>query len=155
MHRLIIHGCLTIVLAVAAPSLAGAATLPEDAIKYRRAVMNAMASHIAAISMIFAGKVEHQQHLAAHAEALAASGGTLDKLFPAGSGTGKTEALPAIWQEPEKFRQALEAGRSSTAQLRDAVASGDKAAIGRGLKAVGDGCKGCHDKYRKEEEHTG
>jgi cytochrome c556 len=113
--------------------------------------MTAMGGHVAAISLIFSGKVEHQDRLLAHAEALAAAGDELPKLFPTGSGTGKTEALPAIWQEPEKFTQAAEAGRSSTAQLRDAIKAGDKAAIGKALKSVGEGCKGCHDKYRKED----
>jgi len=35
--------------------------------------------------------------------------------------------------------------------LLDAVKSGDKAAIGRSLKPVFDSCKGCHDKFRKEQ----
>lgn len=152
MHRVVARGLAALAVSVATISLAGAATLPDDAIKYRKVVMSAMGGHIAAISLVFAGKVEHQQHLLNHAEAMAGIGEELSSLFPAGSGTGKTEALPAIWQEPEKFKQAVEAGRSATAQLRDAVKSGDKAAIGRGLKAVGDGCKGCHDKFRKEDE---
>jgi cytochrome c556 len=142
---------MALALSVANISMAGAA-LPEDAIKYRKAVMSTMAGHIAAISLVVTGKVEHQAHLAAHADALAAAGDQLSGLFPAGSGTGKTDALPAIWQKPDGFRQAVEAGRTSTAQLRDAIRSGDKAAIGKGLKAVGDGCKGCHDDYRREDE---
>lgn len=152
MHRVVARGLAALAVSVATISLAGAATLPDDAIKYRKVVMSAMGGHIAAISLVFAGKVEHQQHLLHHAEAMASIGEELPSLFPAGSGTGKTEALPAIWQEPEKFKQAVEAGRSATAQLRDAIKSGDKAAIGRGLKAVGDSCKGCHDKFRKEDQ---
>jgi cytochrome c556 len=135
-------------------SLAGAETLPENAISYRKAVMETMGGHIAAIVLIFSGKVEHQARLAAHADALASSGNELPDLFPAGSGTGKTAALPAIWQEQDKFKQAAEAGRSSTAQLRDTIKTGDKAAIGKAMKAVADSCKGCHDKYREKENAT-
>lgn len=137
-------------LAVAA-SLASAAT-PEDAIKYRHSVMETMAGHVNAISLIFAGKVEHQEYLLSHAEALAAGGDQVGKLFPPGSGVGKTEALPLIWQEPDKFQKATERVKAATAQLRDAIKSGDKAAIGNAFKPVGDACKGCHDRYREEEE---
>lgn len=152
MHRVVARGLSALALSIVTISLAGAATLPEDAIKYRKVVMNAMAGHIAAVSLVFAGKVEHQQHQLNHADALADIGEELGSLFPAGSGAGKTDALPAIWQEADKFKQAVEAGRIATAQLRDAIKTGDKAATGKALKAVGDSCKGCHDKYRKEDE---
>jgi cytochrome c556 len=125
---------------------------PEDAIKYRQAVMTSMSGHVAAISLIFSGKVEHQQYLLSHAEALAATADQVSKVFPADSGTGKTRALPVIWQEPEKFQKAADTVRTTTAQLQSAVKSGDKAAIGKALKPVFDSCKGCHDRYREEEK---
>jgi cytochrome c556 len=125
---------------------------PEDAIRYRQAVMTAMSGHVAAISLIFSGKVEHQQYLLSHAEALAATADQVSKVFPSDSATGKTRALPLIWQEPEKFQKATEAIRAATGQLRDAVKGGDKAAIGQAMKPVFDACKGCHDRYRKEDE---
>lgn len=151
MYCVLTRAIAALAITVAAIPMASADTLPENAIGYRKVVMTAMGGHVAAISLIFTGKVEHQDRLVAHAEALAAAGDELPKLFPAGSGTGKTDALPLIWQEPDKFRQAAEAGRSATAELRDAVRGSDKAAIARALKSVGDGCKGCHDKYREEE----
>lgn len=137
-------------LLVLAAGTAGAAT-PVDAIKYRKAVMNTMAGHVGAISLIFSGKVEHQEYLLSHAEALAAAGDQLGKLFPAGSNEGDTAALPAVWSDAAAFQKAADAGKAATAALRDAVKSGDKAAIGKSLKPVFDSCKGCHDKFRKEE----
>jgi cytochrome c556 len=131
----------------------GAAATPDDAVKYRQAVMNTMAGHVTAISLITAGKVEHQDYLLSHAEALAAAGDQLGKLFPEGSGTAKSDALPLIWQENEKFQKAAEAARTATAALRDAVKSGDKAATAKSMKPVFESCKGCHDRYRKEEAH--
>jgi cytochrome c556 len=146
MHRLISTAAgLLLVSAVA-----GAAT-PQDAIKYRQAVMNTMSGHVSAINLIFTGKVEHQDYLLSHAEALAAAGDQIGKLFPAGSNAGDTDALPAIWADPAKFQKAADAGRTATAALRDAVKSGDKAAIGRSLKPVFDSCKGCHDSFREED----
>ena len=45
-----------------------AATAPADAIKYRKAVMEAMAAHVSAYLLINMGKVEHQDHLKAHVD---------------------------------------------------------------------------------------
>lgn len=147
MRRIITIGSAALLLAAAT---AGAAT-PEDAIRYRQAVMETMAGHIGAISLIFSGKVEHQEYLVSHAEALAAAGDQIGKLFPAGSVGGKSEALPLIWEDSDKFQKAAEAIKVTTAQLRDAIKGGDKAAIAKSLKPVGDSCKGCHDRYRKEQ----
>lgn len=147
MRRMII-GSAALLLAA---SLASAAT-PEDAVKYRQAVMNTLSGHVSAISLIFSGKVEHQEYLLSHAEALAASGDQIGKIFPAGSATGKSEALPLIWEEPEKFQKAANAAKDATAQLRDAIKGGDNAAIGKAMKPVFEACKGCHDRYRKEEK---
>ena len=134
-----------------AASIAVAAT-PADDIKYRKAVMNSMSGHVSAIALISSGKVEHQEYLLSHAEALAAVGDQVGKVFPASSGTGNTDALPLIWEEPEKFQKGAEAVKAATAGLRDAVRNGDKEAIGKALKPVFDACKGCHDRYRQEEE---
>lgn len=147
MRRTFTIGSAALLLTAAAQ-----AATPDDAIKYRKAVMSTMAGHVGAISMIFSGKVEHQEYLLAHAEALAAAGDQLGKLFPAGSGTGKTDALPKIWEEADKFRDAAETGKRTTAALRDAIKGGDKAAIGKAMKPVFDSCKGCHDRYRKDDE---
>jgi cytochrome c556 len=148
MRRTVTLGSALLLLTA---SLAGAAT-PEDAIKYRKAVMSTMAGHVGAIAMIFGGKVEFQDYLASHAEALAAAGEQAAKLFPAGSGGSKSDALPLIWEEPEKFQKAAADIKTTTAQLRDAIRSGDKAAIGKAMKPVFDACKGCHDRYRKDEK---
>ena len=58
----------------------------------------------------------------------------------------KTEALPAIWEEPDRFAEmAAEMG-----PLARAVAEAEtKAAFEAAMKALGRGCKECHDDYRK------
>jgi cytochrome c556 len=149
------HRSLTAILIVATLAFSSAsfsATAPADAIKYRKAVMSAMAAHTNAFSMIFLGRVEHQDHLRAHVTALAEMGTELKVLFPAGTGTGDTDALPLIWQEQERFAQLVTDSEKATGELRDAVAAGDKATTMKAFKAVGDSCKSCHDRYRKEQK---
>lgn len=133
---------------------ASAATAPADAIKYRRAVMAGLSAHVSAFVLINFGKVEHKEHLKAHANALADLGAQAKVLFPAGSDAGETEALPLIWEakEQEQFKKLVSALEVSSAKLRDAVAASDKPAAMAAFKALSDSCKGCHDRYRKEHD---
>lgn len=131
-------------------TLSLADTAPADAIKYRKAVMSAMGAHIAGFSLINFGRIDHPEYLKAHVSALADMGAEGKALFPAGSGTGDTDALPLIWEEQDRFASAVSALEKSTAQLRDAVNANDKKATNEAFKAVGEACKGCHDRYRKE-----
>jgi cytochrome c556 len=129
---------------------AGAA--PADDIKYRKSVMSAMAAHFGALSLINFGRVPHKEHLQVHARALADLGAQMGALFPAGSEAGKTDALPLIWKEREPFDKRVADASRALAELRDAAAGSDKAAMAKAFKAAGETCKGCHDRYRKEQK---
>ncbi len=149
------HRVLPALIACAAlsvPVVAWSATAPADAIKYRKAVMEALSSHVAAFMLINFGKVEHQDHLKAHANALADLGAQAKVLFPAGTDVGDTDALPLIWKEQDRFTKLLGDLGTSTAKLRDAVAANDKAGTMAAFKAVGEACKGCHDRYREADD---
>lgn len=143
---------LVAVTAIALPALATSATAPADAIKYRKAVMSAMSDHVSAFMLINFGKVEHQAHLLPHARALADLGAQSKVLFPAGTDSGDTDALPLIWQEQERFGKLAADLESASARLRDAVAANDKPGTMAAFKALGDSCKGCHDRYRKADD---
>ena len=133
------------------PVVASGATAPADAIKYRKAVMSAMSAHVGAFMLVNFGKVDHPEHLKAHASALADLGVQARVLFPAGTDAGDTDALPLIWQEQDRFNKLAADLEASTAKLRDAVAANDKAGTMAAFKAVGEACKGCHDRYRKAD----
>lgn len=74
--------------------------------------------------------------------------------FPAGSGPDdgiKTEALQTIWTKPAEFQQASTRFADEAAKFATVTQTGDKAAIGAGMKALGGTCKDCHDKFREAE----
>jgi len=75
--------------------------------------------------------------------------------FPKGSGpeAGKTAALPEIWTKPEDFKAAQKAFSDATPKLLAAANSGDIEAVRTNFAAVGKTCKGCHEPFRKPEEH--
>lgn len=128
------------------------ATTPADAIKYRKSVMSALAAHNGAFVLLNFGKVEHEGHLKAHANAIADLGAQVKSLFPAGSDAGDTHALPLIWKEPDKVQKLAEDLTTASAKLRDAVAANDKAGTMAAFKSVGEACKGCHDRYKKKDD---
>ena len=117
-------------------------------IDYREHTMEAIGGHMQALSDILRGKVRHKDHLSVHAAALASLAEIAPKLFLPGSGDGETEALPAIWENPEDFAERLEAFREAGVGLRAAVETeGDVAAA---TQKLGQACKGCHDNYREK-----
>jgi len=151
MHRL----ARTLIIATLVASFSAAtsaATAPADAIKYRKAVMAGLAAHVSAFVLINFGKVEHQEYLKGHTDALANLGAQGKVLFPPGTDTGDTDALPLIWKEPDQFNKLIAELETSSAKLRDAVAANDKPGAMAAFKALGESCKSCHDRYRKQDD---
>ena len=75
--------------------------------------------------------------------------------FPVGSDTRadpKTRALPAIWSNPDGFRQAQGNFQRQANQFLQAVEAGDANQIGAQAKALGQTCAACHHTFRAEEE---
>ena len=121
----------------------------EDAYKYRESVMSALRHHIGAASMIVRGIIPDDGHLLYHAEALAGGAKEIHRVFQAGSAIEDSEALPVIWEQPEKFQEAIERAEAATAAFRDAVADGaDSGAVSAAFRNMGMSCRGCHDDFR-------
>ena len=143
-------------IAVATLGLAvqvAAETTPEDAKGYRVSVMTVLRGHIGATSMTVRGLVDDHGQLAGHAAGLASAAAELKLIFPEGSDVDESEALPAIWEQPEKFAAAVKKAEEATAAFEEAVAGGDSEAIGAAFRNVGMSCRGCHDDFRVEHDN--
>jgi len=80
--------------------------------------------------------------------------GNADKivaLFPKGSTTGKTKALPAIWEKSDEFAKDAKALKSAASELATAAKAGDDAAVTAKVKALGEACGSCHKAFRAEK----
>ncbi len=66
-------------------------------------------------------------------------------LFPPGSDTGDTHALPEVWTDREGFDEAMKDAQTAASELR-AVERED--ALRPALGALGQRCQACHEKYR-------
>ncbi len=137
--------------AIATPAFAD--TTPEDAFDYRHSVMKSLGSHAHAFFLLFAGKVDQRDQMGTHASAIAAVGADIGTLFPPGSNVDDSHALPLIWEEPDQFSEAVQNAETATAGLAAAVATGNQKTIAEGFKALGEACKGCHDRFREDDDH--
>lgn len=73
--------------------------------------------------------------------------------FPEGTGPEsgfRTDALPAIWEQPEEFAAALRDFEARAALFAEASRSGDASALQTNFQLVGATCVSCHDKFRKD-----
>ena len=132
---------------------ASAAFAGEEAIEYRKAVMKAVGGHMKGRSMILKGQAGDMSDIASHASAMAGLAKATETAFPEGSGPmdGKTEAKMDVWEKPDDFKKVTAAFVEYSNALAEAAKSGDKAAIGAALGALGkNGCKACHDGFREK-----
>ena len=95
--------------------------------------------------------------LAARAGEIAEGAADIPGLFPKDTGHAQneeSESKPDIWEDWAGFVAASEALIEPAMALEAAFDSGDKGAIGAAVKTLGgQGCKGCHDKFREKHDH--
>ncbi len=132
---------------------AGAADEPAAVLKYRQNTMDALGGHMGALAAVAKGDVTFTDDVAVNAEAIHGLSQNLARLFPAGSGkdAGKSASLPAIWEKPAEFEQAVKVFQEQSAKLVEVAKGGDQAAIAAQIGALGkDGCGGCHQNFREK-----
>ena len=124
---------------------------PEDAIKYRKSVMTIQAAHFGRIGAMANGRVPFDAKAAADNAAIVE---TMSKLpwnaFGPGTDKGETRALPAIWTEQAKFKEAGDKMQAEVAKLSAAAKTGNLDAIKTAFGAAGQTCKACHDDFQQK-----
>jgi cytochrome c556 len=83
------------------------------------------------------------------ARALARWAAALPGMFPAGSMSPASEALPVIWSDRAGFEARAAAYAEAAGKLADMAKAGDKAGFAAQWDAVRGACGACHDTYRK------
>ena len=116
---------------------------------YRHHVMEAVGGHMQAMATILKKQV-HLDELSRHASSLADMAAVAPGIFPEGSLTGDSKALPAIWENPEDFQKAMQRFVSAANDMATAAQTSDMSQIGPAISKLGNACKGCHDSYKAE-----
>jgi cytochrome c556 len=141
---------LVLAVAVLAAIGVGAPVLAQDAariIAERREGLRAVGAEMEQIAAIARSGGDPRPAAERVARIQAFFQGFLDR-FPAGTDTGNTRALPAIWQNRAAFEQAYAALGPQLAALRSAAEAGNAAAFGAAVQATGGACGNCHRQFR-------
>ena len=125
---------------------------PEILVKQRQAAMTLQGKYFGPLAGMAQGKLPYD------ASIVQRNAGYLDVLdkmpwdgFDPGTRSVKSAALPAIWNEPAKFKEAQERLQSEVARLVSVSKGGDEGAVKAQIGAVGKSCGNCHENFREKQ----
>lgn len=132
------------------------AATPEPAvIDERQANFKALGKSFKAIRTQLEGDSPDMAAITAAATDMNAAALKVEGYFPEGTSVDdgfETEALASIWEKPEEFAEAHQRLTSATAEMITIAESGDAAAVGDQVGAIGGSCKNCHDNFRLDTD---
>ena len=146
----------TLVLGLSTAALAQSIGKPEDQIRWRQSGMQTLGWSMGRIKANIDGNFNKDQVIQAAntIQALANSGS--GALFQPGTDTGKgwhdTNVKPEYFTDTDKVKEVGMAYNKAANEMAKVAASGDVAAVKAQFGKLGESCKGCHDKFRKEEK---
>lgn len=143
---------LAAVALVGAVSVSLSATGGTTAIKDRQHAMEQIGDSMQALAAIAKKEAPFdtaviQKNAGTIVEQLEKSAG----LFPAGSDTGEVEtwAKAEIWSDAQGYAKALDQARDAAVAMKGVS---DEAAFAPALGQLGNGCKNCHQAYRRPKQ---
>lgn len=119
----------------------------QDVIAQRRAGLHHVGDEFQAIKNVSDARGDLRP-LAGRIDAMIAFFRDLPTLFPAGSGTGDTRALPAIWSDRAGFEQAAAHVVTQLTALKARAEAGDNAGFPTAFNQTGAACGACHRTFR-------
>ena len=125
---------------------------PEVLVKQRQAAMTLQGKYFGPLAGMAQGKVPYDQKIVAR------NAGYLEALskmpwdgFNPNTKDVKSAALPAVYTDGAKFKEAQDHFESEVTKLVSASKGGDEAAIKAQIGAVGKACGGCHENFREKQ----
>ena len=146
MNHKLLSTCLALVLG-AVTGYASAQAKPEVLVKQRQSAMTLIGKYWGPLGAMASGKVPFNGDVAArNAQFLDALSQMPWDGFTADTKDEKTRALPAVYDDPGKFKESQDRLRGAVGKL---VAAGkDEAAFKQAAGEVGKACGGCHESFR-------
>lgn len=124
---------------------------PETLVKQRQAAMTLQGKYWGPLAGMAQGKVPYD------ATVVARNAGYLEVLtklawdgFVPSTKDEKSAALPAVFTDTAKFKEAQDRLQSEVAKLVAVSKGGDETAVKAQLAATGKTCGGCHETFREK-----
>ncbi len=122
---------------------------PEVLVKQRQAAMTLQGKYFGPLVGMLKGNIPYD------AAVVARNAGYLDVLnkmpwdgFHPNTKDEKSRALPAIYDDAAKFKEAQDRFQAEVTKLVSVSKGGDEAAVKGQIAAVGKSCGGCHESFR-------
>lgn len=156
MSKKLWFGGLSLAVGIAYVGDALAQAKADVLIKQRQAAMTLQGKYFGPLAAMAQGKAPYNKDtVVRNAEYLS----VLDKMPWDGFAestkdekTVKTAALPAIWKDADKFKQAQANLQDEVSKLVHVSKSGDEAAVKAQIGAVGKSCGACHGDFREKQQ---
>jgi cytochrome c556 len=125
---------------------------PEVLVKQRQSAMTLIGKYFGPLGGMAQGKVPFD------AKIVQRNAGYLDALsempwdgFDPSTKNEKSRALPALYEQPDKVKDAVQRFQSEVDKLQQVAKGGDENAIKAQIGAVGKACANCHDNFRAKQ----
>jgi len=125
---------------------------PEDAIKYRQAVMFLMSQHFGRMGAMVKGQIPYDKAIFTHNARVVEMLSRLpwEAFMVPGTDKGKTALKASAFEEKAQFQEHAQALEVNTAKLLSVAETGDLSAGKDQFGEVGKSCKACHDRFRSK-----
>jgi len=140
------------VLGMVISGIAAAQVKPEILVKQRQSAMTLQGKYFGPMAGMAQGKIPYS------AEVVTRNAGYLEVLskmpwdgFNPSTKDVKSAALPAVYSDAAKFKEAQDRFQSEASKLASMVKGGDEGAIKQQILAVGKACGGCHENFREKQ----
>jgi len=152
MRGKLVLGSLVLVLGSGYGVAVFAQAKPDVLVKQRQAAMVLQGKYFGPLAGMASGKVPY------NAETVARNAGYLDALnrmpwdgFNENTKDEKSRALPAVFTDGAKFKEAINQSATAVAQLVKVSKGGDEATVKAAINDVNKSCGGCHDNFRAKQ----
>lgn len=139
---------------IACVAMTATASAQYDPIKKRQTLMDETGKITEKAGKMVKGELAYDAaEMAAGMKTISGKAEEFATYFPEGSGPGpnvKTDALPAIWENKADFDSWATKLKADAAKAADAAAGGLES-FQTAFIAMGQTCRGCHEKYRKKD----
>jgi len=131
--------------------------LPPGPIRDRHELMESQGQNAENINSAFAEGVEGVATgvIQREAQAIAGSAHRIPDLFPKGSLDPNSRALPAIWENWDKFVALAKQLEEQATSLSNAAGTGEAEELKEKTQKMMATCKSCHDQFRRPKEQKG
>lgn len=126
----------------------------EGAVETRQALLRVMVWNFGPLGAMARDRIEFDaERVATNAQRLQALTKMLSDAFgPDTRGNDvTTEALDAIWEQPDDFAAKIQANMEAADNLVAATQTGDEGAMREAIGKLGSTCGSCHDDFRVDD----